>query len=176
VGTRPPWTTTEEATTTMMTAYSREASGTPALSRKLPSRIGTAPLSPAHRTQKGRRGRDPDPFADPVGKHRRSHGDANNQHEQREVFDIAHGRAPISKCRISDPPVGLPQRLGIRSTCTVVQPWRNQAGRSGAADCQSGDSTASGGGHRLGCLHSCGNTSRPRPALALPSDLVSDAL
>jgi hypothetical protein len=34
----------------MMTAYSREASGTPALSRKLPSRIGTAPLSPAHRT------------------------------------------------------------------------------------------------------------------------------
>src|SRR5215211_3328314 len=31
VGTRPPWTTTEKATTTTMTAYSRDASGTPAV-------------------------------------------------------------------------------------------------------------------------------------------------
>jgi hypothetical protein len=37
---------TEKATATTMMAYSREASGTPAVSTKLPSRIGTAPLSP----------------------------------------------------------------------------------------------------------------------------------
>src|SRR6266545_4366335 len=49
-GTRLPWTMTEKATTTKMTAYSRVASGSPAVSRKVPSRIGTAPFSPAHNT------------------------------------------------------------------------------------------------------------------------------
>jgi hypothetical protein len=34
---------TEKATTTTTMAYSREASATPAVSRKLPSRMGTAP-------------------------------------------------------------------------------------------------------------------------------------
>jgi hypothetical protein len=44
--------------------------------------------------QEDRRCWDPDQFADPVGQHRRGDGDGNDQHEQREVFDIAHRRTP----------------------------------------------------------------------------------
>jgi hypothetical protein len=50
--------------------------------------------------QEDRRCWDPDSFADPVGQHRRGDGDPNDQHEQREVFDIAHRRAPCGPNRL----------------------------------------------------------------------------
>jgi hypothetical protein len=49
-GTRLPCTTTENMTATAMMPYRRCAPGTPASIRKLPSRIGTAPFSPANST------------------------------------------------------------------------------------------------------------------------------
>jgi hypothetical protein len=44
--------------------------------------------------QDDRRCRDPDSFADLVEQHRRGDGQANHQHQQREVLDITHRRAP----------------------------------------------------------------------------------
>ena len=47
------------------------------------------------RDQEDRRRRDPDPLADPVEQDRCDDRRADDQHQEREVFDIAHRRAPV---------------------------------------------------------------------------------
>jgi hypothetical protein len=47
------------------------------------------------RDQEDRRRRDPNPLADPIEQDRCDDRRSHDQHQEREVFDIAHPRAPI---------------------------------------------------------------------------------
>ena len=75
VGTRPPWTVTENPTMTKMTWYARAAPGVPEFTIAMPSRIGTRP--------EGAVPQEEDPFR---------HGEADGQGDQAAKDRADHER------------------------------------------------------------------------------------